>query len=229
MSKQRQFEETHQRHGGAFQRVARIACSRCGVSSSVNIQTATGFLPANVIRERFEHLKWEVGKSHDRDLCPGCVLKQKQEKSNLKIVANSPQHVASSPSQQPPRVMQRDDRRIIFEKLNEVYLDDKRGYEAGWSDHRIATDLGVPRSWVETVRKEMFGDIGASSEMVEYLSQMDAFAKQARQDLIEARNLYQKVEDLFEHSPIRTINELGDRLSKLERLAAEVRKLVTVS
>jgi hypothetical protein len=64
-----------------------------------------------------------------------------------------------------PRQMSRDDRRIIFEKLNEVYVNEKVGYSDGWTDERVATDLGVPRAWVCTIRDENFGDELASESI----------------------------------------------------------------
>ncbi|MBR0882443.1 hypothetical protein ACVMGC_000650 [Bradyrhizobium barranii subsp. barranii] len=52
----------------------------------------------------------------------------------------------------------REERRIIFEKLNEVYVNDKVGYSASWTDVRVAADLGVPLQWVKVIRDENFGD-----------------------------------------------------------------------
>ncbi len=53
--------------------------------------------------------------------------------------------------------MTRDERRLIWAKLDEVYVDEKAGYSAGWTDARLAEDLGVPRAWVSTIRDENFG------------------------------------------------------------------------
>lgn len=232
MSKQREFVEEFERHGGIPKRVARITCSSCGVSTAINIETSKGFLVPQAIRMKFERMRWEVGRHSNRDLCPACVLKQK-EKPALKIVSSSPTPAAPaaalSPSEQPPRTMQRDDRRIIFEKLNEVYLDDKRGYDTGWSDQRVAADLGVPRKWVELIRAENFGDVGANADMVEYLHQAESLAKGAREQLLEARQIYEDIQGILKKYPHHSIAEITERLGKVERLAAEVRKLVTVS
>jgi len=56
-----------------------------------------------------------------------------------------------------PPSMGREDSRIIFAKLNEVYLDERAGYAGDWSDEKIAKILDVPRSWVATVRDLHFG------------------------------------------------------------------------
>ena len=71
-----------------------------------------------------------------------------------------------------PREMSRDDRRIIFAKLNDVYLDEKRGYSDGWNDERVAADLNVPRKWVEDIRADNFGDAHDNEELRKFLDQL---------------------------------------------------------
>lgn len=63
---------------------------------------------------------------------------------------------------EPPVEMSREDGRIIFAKLNDVYIDERVGYGPGWSDKRVAADLSVPLAWVRKVRVEHFGDEGMS-------------------------------------------------------------------
>lgn len=63
-----------------------------------------------------------------------------------------------------PREMSRADKRIIFNKLEEVYGDEHSGYTNGWSDQKVASDLGVPVDWVRTLRDENFGPEGHSPE-----------------------------------------------------------------
>ena len=51
--------------------------------------------------------------------------------------------------------MTRDERRIIFEKINEIYVGEKVGYSDSWDDEKVAKDLGVPRAWVSAIREDM--------------------------------------------------------------------------
>ncbi len=51
--------------------------------------------------------------------------------------------------QEPPAELTRENRRIILAKLEEVYVDEKTGYSPGWTDAKLALDLGVPRAWVK--------------------------------------------------------------------------------
>ena len=57
----------------------------------------------------------------------------------------------------PPREMRREDRRSIFAKIEEVYLDEDKGYSSGWSDAKVSQSLGVPLAWVREIREENFG------------------------------------------------------------------------
>ena len=57
----------------------------------------------------------------------------------------------------PPPVMTKEDRRIIFAGIDDHYVDESTGYKPGWSDQKIATDLNVPLAWVRTIREDNFG------------------------------------------------------------------------
>lgn len=98
---------------------------------------------------------------------------------------------------EPPREMSRDDRRVIFAKLNEVYIDESKGYDNGWSDHRVAVDLGVPRAWVASVREEMFGPDKSNAE--------------ARQLVQDGRALKDEMQG-WAAAQMRAVTVLGDDL-----------------
>lgn len=215
----RNYRVTSERMEGQIKTAIRLTC-RCGVSHAISVSKNSG-LPPEFVEKKFRQLGWIVGANDNRDLCPGCANKPKKEMPVLKIVASSETTPAA------PREMGRDDRRIIFEKLNEVYLDEKRGYDTGWSDHRVATDLGVPRKWVETLRVEMFGDNAGNEDTSAFLTQAQGLIVEARQMLLEARTHREKVEEIMRAMPpAAALNQISDKLGKLERLAADVRKLV---
>lgn len=217
----RHYRMTSERMEGQLKSAIRLTC-RCGVSHAISV-SKTGGLPPEFVEKKFRQLGWVVGTNENRDTCPGCANKTKQkELPALKIVASSEPAPTAA-----PREMSRDDRRIIFEKLNEVYLDEKRGYDGGWSDHRVATDLGVPRKWVETLRVEMFGDNAGNEDTQAFLTEAQSLLAEARNMLLEAREHRKKIEDLISAMPPAVaINQVSDKLGRLERLASEVRKLV---
>lgn len=130
-----------------------IRCQSCGIEDRV---VSTG-VPDHVIGRKFVQRGWLIGSSEKSDTCPACAAKkQKQKPETVKTEAVM--------QAERPREMQRDDRRLIFGKIDEVYIDAQRGYEPGWSDQRVATDLGVPLKWVSDIREENFGPEGMSGE-----------------------------------------------------------------
>lgn len=218
----RGFVENSVRYGSIYRMEGQIACRTCGQTASINIKTAGGsLLPASAIQTKFEQKGWTVGPNPKWDYCPVC---SKKEKAVVLKVTND----AATELKNKPREMTREDRRIIFEKLNEVYLDENRGYDAGWSDHRVATDLAVPRKWVETIRDENFGPIGTNEDMQVFLTEAEALLADARKALTEAKAAREACEAIMKNPAFLTFNDLSGRVSKIEKLATEVRKLVVV-
>lgn len=220
----REFKADSERKGGQFRPVSRVHCRKCGVSTSIQIKSGSGLLPPAFIAKKFSQLGWEIGSNEQWDFCPGCVNARK-EKPPLQLVKNEEVTLVNAA----PREMTRDERRLIFAKLDEVYLDEKRGYDAGWSDHKVATDLGVPRKWVEIIRDENFGSIGLNEDMSAYLTEAEALCKEARKALEEARKAREAVEAILKNPAFLQFGEISTRLGKVEKLASEVRKLVVVS
>jgi hypothetical protein len=117
------------------------------------------------IARKLEQKGWRIGRTRDSHLCPICfgkcrsaaTRKSKEENTMTNSDANGIKNGVQV-VQQNSRILTREDRRIIFEKLNEVYVDEKTGYGNGWTDEKVATNLGVPRAWVKQIRDENFGD-----------------------------------------------------------------------
>lgn len=143
-------------------RGVRAKCGHCPYEEAIAINTMKGHGDDDDINERmvirkFENHGWKIGKTAPAHRCPSCysaikiasARKHKEsEMENNKIV---PINAES------PRNMSREERRIIFERLNAVYLSEKVGYSEDWSDEKVAADVKAPRAWVSVVREEMFG------------------------------------------------------------------------
>jgi hypothetical protein len=217
----RKFTERTEKHGTNWRVVAAIKCRLCGVEDVMGIKGPHTLLPTVAIAKKFAQRGWEIGQNEHWDTCPECL--KKQEKPKLKIVPKVEEKVPDMLKPEPPRAMGREDRRIIFDKLNGVYLDERRGYDAGWSDHKVSTDLGVPRAWVEQVREEMFGPVNSNPDI-------EAFVKAVR-ELQEVKDQLSKMaafRDQIEgiKNAIGGVNlaSVLDRVTKLEKVATEVRK-----
>lgn len=147
---------------GRPRRAFRLYCYRCGKSGECVMNTMMGGAAADekekrIASRKFSEMGWEVDPKRGKHFCPECQAKP---------VVNPKKEAEMTSTVVPmPRQMSRDDRRIVFEKLNEVYLDEKQGYAAPWTDEKVATDLGVPRAWVQNVREEMFGPVSSNGDI----------------------------------------------------------------
>ena len=122
---------------------------------------------------------------------------------------------------EPPRQMQREDRRIIISKLDEVYIDESVGYSGDWSDERVAEDLGVPRAWVSTIREENFGpEVSEDDAAIGALrTQHDALAARLKaQDEEHARLGAQIITSRAD------VKKLGETIAQFERQRAARRR-----
>lgn len=183
------FSPCQVEYGGKQVRGLKITCAKC---SHAERGRSNG--DAGSDQRQFESFAvkmrkngWTVGHLYSRHKCPACTVEAARALAKSKVETrlmpsrlpenlNFPNKEDTMTPETAPRQMGRDDRRIIFEKLNEVYIDDKRGYSEMWSDPLVAKDLGVPRAWVSAVRDEMFGpdtsnetlkkDITAGRQMV---------------------------------------------------------------
>jgi hypothetical protein len=229
--KTRTFKEASENVDGHWRKIAIVACRNCAKVENLSIKTAYGLLPPVAIEKKFAQRGWEIGNNDHWDVCPDCVA-QRAVKPVLKIVPKAeepsveevvevkPELVVKT---EPPRVMQRDDRRIIFEKLNAVYLDEKRGYDNDWSDHKVATDLGVPRAWVEQVREEMFGPINTNGDIEDFMKGVAELALYKKQ-LEEFEKLRPELEKLRAAAQSVNLASMLERINKLEKLEALVKK-----
>lgn len=167
-----------------------IVCGKCGESRTVHGQTMGYATAQDQLGKKFTTGGWLVGRKPDEHRCPTCVENARRVRArNTNVVPiketipmaapASPPPAPARPVAEPPREMSRDERRLIFGKLNEVFLDETRGYEGGWSDKRVAEDLGVPRAWVAAVRTENFGDVNSNEEAALLVSDARAHAIKA--------------------------------------------------
>ena len=77
-------------------------------------------------------------------------------------------------------------KRRIFRTVDEHWDETKGRYETLWSDQRIATDLKVPRLWVEDIRRDAFGGNGGNAELDALRADMEAAEKRFSEMTAEA-------------------------------------------
>lgn len=172
----RQFASEKMPAAQGASRILRITC-RCGATDTFPSKGK----PPVAAEQSFRRKGWTIGSSPSRDRCPTCSTSKprlvKAFEEIHKIIDQEPAHMTTTKPEltvvaDAPAMPTREERRIIFAKLEEVYVDEKVGYSNGWSDHRVATDLSVPRAWVEMIRAENFGDAKDNPDIREFLEKL---------------------------------------------------------
>lgn len=121
---------------------------------------------------------------------------------------------SEAPKAEPPREMGREDRRIITDKLDEVYDEKAVRYRSPWTDAAVARDLGVPRAWVGEVREQFFGPEGSNPEF-------DDFLEKAAPIIAEMKNMANSLRVQSER-----YKELEPRIAEIERIGKRLEREV---
>lgn len=130
----------------------RITCAHCGGLAYFPVATGVNTDAPIEAVQHFQNKGWMVGGDPETDFCRKHSTPAKRK--GPKTMTNT------APMADKPREMGREDRRIINDKLDEVY--GREAYKAPWTDAAVAKDLGVPRDWVVQVRDQFFGPAGSN-------------------------------------------------------------------
>lgn len=228
-------------------RVIRCSETGCGFEGEI---IDPKHLPPNVIAKKFQQRGWSVGANDRHDICPSCVKRRTEERRARKNRHQEPSATAitTEPPAMPPAYnqppkpiepiepgtpnapaeMSRDDRRIIFAKLNDVYLDEERGYQAPWTDTAIAASLNCPQAWVAEVREQNFGPASDNSEVRDILARIEKIGADAAKALEQAAAHVKQSSALIErHNDInRAISDLKKSVDGALLVADRIMKAV---
>lgn len=218
----------------------KITCTSCGEEGVI---PGSKLIPEEACMTMFRTRGWDIAKNGKKRICPECCASQREARkitaqaekalTEIKTEANAAAtgkqqkeaitmtdktantKFASNMKADAPREMGRDDRRIIFEKLNDTYVSEKVGYDKGWSDKRLSEDLGVPRAWVVQVRDEMFGPSHEDEAAGDMLKRIEAISAEIVTVKTEAAGLSEKLKKLFQNH-----NDLLAEARDLKRVIA---------
>lgn len=195
------FTPTTVVHENKRLRATKIICAECAKTAVLRINWFANSRGVGIANEelryvtaKFETLGWRVGASPGGHRCPECIA--------VKVKGSPPPAASIVPAGSitalPPRTMSREDKRIIYDKIADVWLGDGDGYKSPWTDKRIGEDLGVPFAWVIQIREEFFGTVSSNPEI-------DAVMEQAVKMMEELRTMGQKLLDEAEAIQKRVI------------------------
>lgn len=154
------------------------------------------------------------------------------DKTQIAISVIDEQKPEPAPAAEPERQPTRDERRIIFAKLDQVYLDETRGYSPGWSDIKTAQDLGVPMKWVSAIREENFGIEQANDEVRETVARIEAALDEAKKErdeyFLQIRDMHAKLSAVGAdyNTCVQAATSVEARISAGERELEKLRKLI---
>lgn len=209
-----------------------ITCKECGDQEILKVGKYSGSLNLSFVYKKMQAKGWVIGRKTGHDVCPGCAHPKRPEKQSqiAAVEINAGKEVDMSnvtnitSKADPPPVMTKEDRRIIFSKIDEKYVDETTGYADGWSDEKVAKDLNVPRAWVTEIREANFGpeigegvanDIKLLKEQVakaaEMLKEMDERIVIIRHDYIEIGKQISAAREAL-------VNSSKDALARLDKI-----------
>jgi hypothetical protein len=202
----RSFDRVSIDNGGIKRPGYKIVCVTCGANDTIIASGHSGSLPPEAIIQKFSQKGWAVGGAPNHDVCPACIRERNMaRKGNVVAI--------TKPLAEKPREMSREDKRLIFGKIDTVYLDESRGYESGWSDKRIADDLGVPLIWVRGIRESDFGPEGLAADSREIIAE----AKRLGEELVSLDKRFTEL--------AKELSDIKSRYARTERSVDDVRKL----
>ena len=185
-----------------------ITCNSCGKQDKLISSKPSGALPAIMVAKKFIERGWVAGARVRDDRCPACQAIDKAPKKKIEtaqvIEMTQPQKtlppevVSSTPIMtikraDPPPVMEKEDRRIIFAEIDTNYIDEQKGYAEGWNDARVAKGLNVPLAWVRELRDANFGpEVGTS--VLDNVQKIDEAIERGRNFIVRLDQLLELVE-----------------------------------
>lgn len=205
MPREREFEPIKKYADGRTVVGSGITCSKCGKIGEF-FHNKGGKMPAVFLSKEFTKMEWIVGGAPRADLCPDCskalrthrkdeyvmptvksfkdlvdtrmsAEHHEQHHEVLHLPAIPPEPAPASVTQGPDKLV----RRMIFAKLNDIYIDENSGYAGDWDDAKTAEDLGVSVEWVKLVRDADFGpEINAIKRQETFKALTDMFGRLER-------------------------------------------------
>lgn len=223
------------RPGGIAVRYLICADPVCRREEELTDNNSVG-LPTQIIRKKFQQKGWEIGKNREHDTCPTCVenrrqvrrSKHKEEPVAMTKISDAlnggppaRMMIGSGPiPTEEPKKMDREERRVIFAAIEERWAPGgDSGYITPWTDHSIATHLGVPQAWVAEVRSQFFGEVKDNQEIRDLLDRAAVVLGQARVELDRATQLQKDTSSMIVR--VNAMNQtLTDLRKSVEGLAA---------
>jgi hypothetical protein len=210
--------------GGGWRRVHRIACTECPITYDISANTRSGSRANEDLLKVLKRGGWTVGRNPAHDLCPDCTSTRRRKTDKAEPM-NAKAPIAEKLSVEAPRAPSFDERRLILMKLQDHYVSETVGYDRGWSDKKVAENLGVAWKWVADLRAANFGPARDNDDVREILAEAKAIQEETGK-ILAAANDHLKQADTRGSAIEKSIAALRERQTLLDRRVADVEKAV---
>lgn len=192
----------------------KLTCAKCGATDTLLLGSKSNGYPTPLVQQKMRHRGWEIGSRASADLCPDCVAKKHKKHNKTETTQES--NVVTFIKVEQPQEMTREDRRLIFAKIDEVYLDENTGYSEGWTDNRVANDLGVPLAWVKNIRSENFGEEQSNAAMAKQLDEVKAVLAQAKKLHLDSKDGMRDMSVQIEKAST-ILKQMNESMAKMQK------------
>ena len=192
----------------------KLTCAKCGATDTLLLGSKSHGYPTPLVQQKMRHRGWEIGSRASADLCPDCVAKKHKKHNKTETTQES--NVVTFIKVEPPQEMTREDRRLIFAKIDDVYLDENTGYSEGWTDSRVANDLGVPLAWVKNIRSENFGEEQSNAAMAKQLDEVKAVLSQAKKLHLDCKDEMRDMSVQIEKAST-ILKQMNESMAKMQK------------
>lgn len=239
------FMHTSVRNNGRLIPALQANCSRCGEADIMPNPQGVHSYAQHFAEKNFTQRGWRLGNKRKNDVCPKCVAAQREQRAQareanaevkladvmppevIEIATRRPVVVSEKKGDEmpkdepmkadPPPEMTRFHKQTIFAKLLDVYAGEQVGYSTGWSDKRLAEDLGVPRAWVTTVRDENFGPEASNEDTRKLVAEAKAALADAKKEADRINGLVRDAMQARDDIRLR-VSDFEKRIAALEAL-----------
>lgn len=227
------FRVVSARHEGGvgYMQRARFTCSRCEQSHNLPLfRGSKAFNPEKTVKAA-QAAGWDCHQNSETATCPACVAAKRQAARGDRIEKAPPALEApvkpAPPLSVVPTPMTSDQRLKIRSALDSHFDDSKGRYLGGYSDHRIAEELKIPRIHVETIREAAYGPIRVSKEQEEAEAAIAAIEARVR----AAEGAFKALQDGAQQQVDRLLanvraeaDQLAEQVVAAETAIAKLRK-----
>ena len=221
----RSFDRSRFSENGVLQHGFIISCGKCGEVDYVRSQPHHRSDNPALVR-KFQRAGWSVGQTAGADRCPDCAATSVKPASPPLRSAPEVLPMAKPTADPMPSAPPTLPTPAASEKIAEVYMQlvtaydgVNRCYRAGWSDDRIAREIGVAVGLVAARRESDFGPVIVDSFAADLGADVEALAGSLALVVKTAEGLATAAAALT-----RAGTQLTQQVERLRQRAAEARE-----